>query len=482
MRNLIDRALAGLVAIWNEAVTVESLQNKLIQLNDAANSVQAQADADKRPLTEDEERQVADIFATFELTEAEIDRRQRIAGMGAKVNAPGVRMTRDDPAPNSTDPDPAVASQPRPLTRSAPNAAGRSPRIEMPGASGAWGWRSFGEFAAAVRRQATPGGASQMDPRLVANAPTTYSQEGVGADGGFAVPPDFRTEIMRKVMGEDSLLGRTDQQTSSSNVLVVPKDETTPWQSSGGIQAYWEGEAGLKTQSKISLSSIRVQLNKVIALVPVTDELLEDAGSLSNYLRTKAPEKIDFKVTDAIVNGTGAGMPLGILNSGAKVTVNPESGQAADTVRFENIVNMWTRMYAPCRRNAIWLAHQDVESQLMSMQFPGTGTAVPVFIPPGGLSSSPYGQLMGRPIVPSESMPALGDAGDLTLVDLTKYLSVVRTGGIRADVSIHLWFDYDVTAFRFVLRVGGQPWWSSAITPKNGNNTRSCIVTLGERA
>jgi HK97 family phage major capsid protein len=89
---------------------------------------------------------------------------------------------------------------------------------------------------------------------------------------------------------------------------------------------------------------------------------------------------------------------------------------------------------------------------------------------------------MGRPIIPNESAPALGDAGDLTLVDFSKYLSVVKAGGIRSDVSIHLWFDYDVTAFRFVIRVGGQPWWSSAITPKNSVNTRSCIVKLGERA
>jgi len=28
------------------------------------------------------------------------------------------------------------------------------------------------------------------------------------------------------------------------------------------------------------------------------------------------------------------------------------------------------------------------------------------------------------------------------------------------------------------LRVGGQPWWKAAISPKNGSNTRSSIVTL----
>jgi hypothetical protein len=32
-----------------------------------------------------------------------------------------------------------------------------------------------------------------MDQRLVQNALTTYGSEGVGADGGFAVPPEWRS-------------------------------------------------------------------------------------------------------------------------------------------------------------------------------------------------------------------------------------------------------------------------------------------------
>ena len=67
---------------------------------------------------------------------------------------------------------------------------------------GKWGWRTFGEFAAAVRPASRNGG--HVDPRLVVNAPTTVSTEGIGADGGYAVPPDFREAIMEKVMGEAS--------------------------------------------------------------------------------------------------------------------------------------------------------------------------------------------------------------------------------------------------------------------------------------
>lgn len=202
---------------------------------------------------------------------------------------------------------------------------------------------------------------------------------------------------------------------------------------------------------------------------------------MASYVTRKAPEKIDFKVNDAIINGSGVGMPLGILASPGTVEVAAESGQAAATVRFENIVNMWSRLAASAKRRAVWLANDDIEAQLMSMKFPGSDTAVPVYLPPGGLSASPYGTLLGRPVITSEAMPVLGDSGDLILGDLSQYLTVVKAGGIRQDVSIHVFFDYDITAFRFVLRVGGQPYWNSPVARTNNQATKGFFVKLGAR-
>lgn len=460
--------------ICNDATNkVEELQDRLIELRDQMNNIQAKADAEQRQLTTDESKQIEEIFATFEETEADIDRRERLINANARLSVGRGRQTDADNVANVGE---DVASRPR-RERPLVPAAARDPNDV-----GKWGFRSVGEFASAVRAAHPSSGGRNLDPRLVANAPTSYGSEGVGEDGGFAVPPDFRRDIMQKVMGEESMLSRTDQLTSSSNSITIPKDETTPWQTSGGIQAAWEGEGAQFSQSKPSLEQSTIRLNKLTALVPVTEELLSDAPALSTYLRRKTPEKFDFKINDAILNGTGAGQPLGVLNSGALITVNAESGQAADTVRFENIVNMYSRLYSACRQNAVWLINQDVEPQLLTMQFPGTGTAVPAYLPPGGLSAQPYGTLLGRPVIATEAAQTLGDAGDITLVDLRQYMTATKTGGIRQDVSIHLWFDYDVTAFRFVMRVAGQPWWSNAISPKNGSNTRSCFVTLAARA
>ncbi|MET3915146.1 HK97 family phage major capsid protein [Variovorax sp. OAS795] len=462
--------------VRNDAASLEQMQNRLIELNAEANNIKARAAAEQRDMTDDERKDLDQIFASFEELSADIERLERLDTMNASIAAPAGRRTEADGAPDTqaaANPNQTRAQIESQRQRASVPAQPRDNRE-----TGKWGFRSQGEYFSAVVKASQRGAAP--DPRLIANAPTSYGSEGVGADGGFAVPPDFRTAIVQKVMAEDSLLGRTDQMTTSSNSITVPTDETTPWQATGGIQAYWESEGGQKQQSKPQLTEKTVKANKIIALVPMTDELLQDAPSMAAYVASKAPVKIDFKVNQALISGTGVGQPLGFLNSGALVTVAAQSAQTADTVVYDNIVNMYTRMPASAKRTAVWLVNEDVEAQLMKMQFPGTGTAVPVYLPPGGLSAAPYGTLLGRPVITSEAAPALGDVGDISFVDFSQYMSVVKAGGVKQDVSIHLFFDYDITAFRFVLRVGGQPWWNTPITRANGSS-RSPFVTLAAR-
>jgi HK97 family phage major capsid protein len=38
--------------------------------------------------------------------------------------------------------------------------------------------------------------------------------------------------------------------------MTMPTDMTTPWDSTGGIQAYWDGEAAAMTQSKPKLEEV----------------------------------------------------------------------------------------------------------------------------------------------------------------------------------------------------------------------------------
>jgi HK97 family phage major capsid protein len=470
----------ALPRIFAEGVQMEHLQARLAELDSQAKNILAFAESEKRSLNSDEVKELDKIYAAFEEVDAEIKVRERAANMSARAAGGGGRQTNPDLTPAQVAAAAASAAgsdDGAAPAQQSPALARRLAASARTTDTGKWGFRSAGEFIVAVFRASARG--ATPDPRLIANAPTTFGSEGTGADGGFAVPPDFRATIIKKVAGEESLLSMTDQQTTSSNSITFPLDETTPWQSSGGIQVYWESEAGQKTQSKPQLKETTVKANKIIALVPMTDELLDDAPAMTSWLNSKVPEHIDYAVNAAIINGTGVGQPLGILRSSGLVTVTAESGQVADTIVFDNVVNMYTRMPAPSKRRAVWLINEDIEAQLMKMSFPGTGTAVPVYMPPGGLSAAPYGTLMGRPVMPMEACSALGDVGDIIFADMMKYMTLVK-GGLKQDISIHLFFDYDVTAFRFVLRIGGKPWFNSTITRANGLS-RGFFVTLGAR-
>lgn len=456
-------------------MNIEQLKRRLVELNETGKAIQAKADAEKRELTAEEQAEIEKIFSEFEQVEADIARRERIAAQEQRLAAPAPRNVAPS-MPNNTQ----VVT---------PQAGGlRNTRLSTVEERARWGFRDQGEFFSAVRQAAI--NPSQLDQRLIQNALTTYGSEGVGADGGFAVPPEWSNAIAQLVAGEDSLLSRTDQQTAAGNSITFPVDETTAWQTTGGILTYWDTEASTMTQSKPSLKETQIKLHRLTALVPVTDELLADSSAMGNYVSRKAGEKLAFKVNDAIINGTGVGQPLGIMNAPCTVSVAKETtpAQTAATFFGVNAVKMMARMPAQSYARSVWLVNQDVVPFILQLGFvvkqadSSSAGAGALYLPPNGLAnSSAYGSLLGRPIIVTEACQTIGTVGDVILADLSQYLTVVKAGGVKSDTSIHLFFDQNTTAFRFVLRMSGQPWLSAAITRKNGSNTLSHFVTCATR-
>jgi HK97 family phage major capsid protein len=348
---------------------------------------------------------------------------------------------------------------------------------------GTMGFKSFGEQLVAVRKAAQQG--VMADPRLVDTKATGLS-EGVPADGGFLVQEDFSATLLQRLYAQGELLSRVTRipiSANSNRLKINTIDESSRADGSrwGGVLAYWKAEAAEKTASKTKFAQLQLELNKLIGLCYATDELLADAAALEAIISMAFQNEFTFQVEDAIINGDGSGKPLGILNSPCLVSVAKESGQTADTVVTENIFKMWSRMWAPSRANAVWLINQDIEPQLFAMYLAvGTG-GVPVYLPANGVADSPFGRLMGRPVIPVEHCQTLGDKGDIILADLSQYL-MIEKGGMETASSIHVKFVYDETAYRFVMRTDGQPSWKSALTPAHGSNTLSPFVTLAERA
>jgi HK97 family phage major capsid protein len=332
------------------------------------------------------------------------------------------------------------------------------------------GFKNFGEFLGAVKSASN----GSIDKRF---QNTMFERN--GEDGGFLVPEEMMSEVTKKCQSDESLLAKTRQLVVSGNALSLPVDESQPW--NGGVNAYWVAEGAAITASgsgKIGLANWK--LHKLAALVKVTDELLEDATALESYMKAMAPEAIMHKINGAILSGDGVGKPIGILNSGFKYKVLKESGQSADTIVAKNVLKMYSRMIPGSRAKAAWYINAGCEEQLRLMK-DDVGNFI--YVAPGSqLNQTPYGMLLGLPVIPLiGSMPALGDEGDIILADLSYYYTIQKAGGMKQAVSSHLYFDRDISAYKFTLRIDGACPFKTPVVTEFGSHSMSGIITLEAR-
>jgi len=345
---------------------------------------------------------------------------------------------------------------------------------------------TFGEQLTAVVKAENRTG--PIDPRLrIVETRATGLSEGVASDGGFLVQSDFAAGIIKNVWDEGAVARYVNAIAigpGKNGMKFNGVDETSRVNGSraGGTQMYWEAEAGTKTASKPKFRQIDLSLKKLIGLCYTTDELLDDANALEAEITDSFRKEMNFKLSDAFINGTGAGQPLGILNATSLITVAKEAGQSATTINYDNVTKMWSRQFADSWPNAVWFINQDCIPQLQKLAVPvGTGGTA-VYQPPGGASMGPYSTLFGRPVVPIEQAQTLGTKGDIYLTDFGSGYKCIDKGGIKQDVSIHVRFIYDESVFRFVYRIDGQPVLAKAITPYKGSNTLGHFVCLATRA
>lgn len=344
-------------------------------------------------------------------------------------------------------------------------------------------FKNFYEQLKAIKNTVQTG---RMDDRLeklqnmaIQNAASGMN-EGVDSEGGFVVQTDFAGTMMETAATSGEILSRVDSYQCSGNANGVKWNDIDETDVSttvfGGIQVYWASEAGSVTASKPVLAEKELKLLKLMGLFYDTYELSEDSTFTSQVIQRGFELAIQRKMEGCVLSGTGVGQPLGILNSGSKVQVTKETGQASATVLYENIVKMYNRQLN--KNSAAWLMHPDAQEQLDFMTFPLGVGGVPVY-----LQASAQGQLStlkGKAIVESDHCSALGTVGDINFVDLSQYLFIYK-GGVQTDVSMHVNFLTAENAYRFIFRCNGMPKKNSTLTLKNSSNARSSFVVLQTR-
>ncbi|MGE0227769.1 MAG: phage major capsid protein [Dehalococcoidia bacterium] len=349
------------------------------------------------------------------------------------------------------------------------------PRNRFAGQIEAIGFTNLGDFARSIWHKNETDDRRQEMQRVMNAA----FSSGEAAAGGFLIPESLFEEIhaLQAAASIFRQYATVIDMTSPKMLFPYLDSNTNSATSFGGWTVTRVEEGGTITPSRPNFGRVKLEVTKQVAGAEVPNEMFSDVASLDGYIRTTLPQAMAFAEDYDFFNGGGAGAPLGVLNeaNGALITVAAESGQPASTVVLQNILNMYSRMLPRSKGRAVWFVNPTVMKELWQLSIAvGTGGAPVMLMDARGDGPT---TLLGRPVVETEMLPALGSAGQILYADLSHYLIGDRPGG-QLESSPHAQFMNDLTEMKLTARNDGRPWVQGVVTPVNGD-TLSPFVQLG---
>jgi len=452
---------------------------------DKMEAIRAKAETEKRVMTAEEIEERATLKIEIEAAEGEmksVDEEEEIRS----------RLFGDDPAGGALtiEGDPVITIEDQPIYRgSAASALGQQlldiRTMTRP--------ENFGNAEVTEAR----GRIEKTQTRNIELAETRAKKEnraaatggftvGVPSDGGFFLQGETAVDLMTTGFNNSEVLSRCDSRTMNPGTQfleIIGIDETSRANGSrgGGVRVYTAAELDSFTQSKTKFKKIRIEPTKLTGLYYASGEVIKNVTFLGQEMRQLFGEEFAFKCQDLVINGSGAGEALGILNADCLISVTKDTGQVKDTISTDNILSMESRLSNEGPK-VVYLVNRETKPQLSKLSIAiGTGGVLVPLYKTEFDQGKRIASLNGLPCVTIEQAAALGDAGDVILADMSQYITANK-GDINEAMSIHVNFLYDQETFRFLYYFDGQPRWSSAITPYKGSATTGPFITTAARA
>lgn len=300
--------------------------------------------------------------------------------------------------------------------------------------------------------------------------------EGVPSAGGLSVPEPLAAQWLDDSIESEIIRPRATVWPMESATRKVPGWDCSDQSSTlfGGFAMEFIAEEGPGTKQTGKLRMIQLTAKKGAIFVDISNELREDGQGFEAQLDRAMRTSIGYGMDEYFINGVGASQPLGLRHDPAKITVEKENAQTADTIVYANLSKMYARMYPAGRQRAVWLANSTAITQLLGLTIGTNSAYVPVMTESNGQFF-----IFGRPVLFNSHMPVVGDEDDIMFVDLSQYAIGIRRDLKLEKSNIPGWTN-DLMSYRALLRFDGQGTWNAAITPKHGD-TMSCVVGLAER-
>jgi HK97 family phage major capsid protein len=332
-----------------------------------------------------------------------------------------------------------------------------------------FGFKDLGEFMEVAMNSTK---ANPNDDRLKAIEEYCEEKEisaGVGASGGFLIPPQFGQAI-KPFEAKAGVIRPRAMVIPAGNPpdakFTMPAlDQSGSKGVYAGVQVVWLEEGGTKTETTYTVRDVQLEPHEVAAYITLTNKSLRNttaSGALATELlrgTTVGAEE------DAFMNGNGIGKPLGIQGHGSVIEVNRNT---ASDVKYVDIANIFGEIHFS--NNLVWVVTQKVIPKLMQMTDAGGNN----IWQPNAREASP-GSLMGIPIEIDVRNPTLGNTGDIGLYDF-KYYTIKDGSGMFVSSSEHTEFKSNKTVIKITWNVDGQPAITTPLQEENGETVSPFVV------
>lgn len=169
-------------------------------------------------------------------------------------------------------------------------------------------------------------------------------QEGVDADGGYLVPEEYDSRLI-KVLNDENIMRKLGHKITTSGDHKINIASTEP-------AAAWIEEGGALQFSDAQFSQILLDAHKLHVAIKVTEELLYDSAfNLENYIIEEFGKALSNAEEDAFLNGTGVGQPLGLFAETGGGTVY----KTVTKLTADDIINLVYALKRPYRKNSAFI-------------------------------------------------------------------------------------------------------------------------------
>ena len=286
--------------------------------------------------------------------------------------------------------------------------------------------------------------------------------EGTDSAGGFLVPEDYQTEIIKKMATMATIRARARVATTGRDLAKWPKVHyTTDDKYSSAVRLTWTGEApSTSTAHRVTdpvFGLYSIPVHTAMASMPVSNDLLEDAAfDILGISSDLLAEAFTLDENNAFINGSGVGRPMGILTQvDGDGPASVASGSAA-TLTADGLVDLAYSQPSQYEPGSVWVMGKSTEKVVRKLKDSNNNYLWPIWPQAGNFGPAPR-ELLGFPVLRDEFMPAVAaNAYPIIFGDLRGYLILDRVGLSIQRLTDSAYSELNLTGLLARKRVGGQ--------------------------